>query len=83
MMEESASAAENAWSGDLLVGCGSVEAEHTIIGLAFWKEGELSLGLRGLERFVGMVRDIVGELAGELDRNGDGRVEDGGLRNGF
>lgn len=66
MMEESASAAENAWRGfvDLVACWGSGEDEHTMVGLlvGFREEGEQSLGLRGLERLVGMVRDM---MAGE------------------
>ena len=53
-----------------------------VVGLGFWKEeGELSLGLRGLERFVGMVRDIVGTGRGE--RVGRKRAECVEVRNWF
>ncbi|KAI4306346.1 hypothetical protein L6164_029633 [Bauhinia variegata] len=78
-MEESASAAEKAWSGDALELFSGSEAEQTIVvGFGFGVNWEPNLGFKvGLDRFAGIVRDIF--VANEKRKGnregGGGRVE--------
>lgn len=60
-MEESASAADNAWSGGPpeVFSDDDEEEQWMINGFGFEADGAVSFGFKiGFERFVGMVRDI-------------------------